>query len=91
MVAKGKGNGLKVRALGMRNGANFIFHSLIELFISLNCMYNPFSRDPWVAQRFSACLWPRARSWRPGIESHIGLSVQKGHLTPPPFAPLFEN
>ena len=30
-------------------------------------------RDPWVAQRFGACLWPRARSWRPGIESHIGL------------------
>ena len=32
-------------------------------------------RDPWVAQRFSACLWPGARSWRPGIESHIGLPV----------------
>ncbi|CAD7691243.1 unnamed protein product [Nyctereutes procyonoides] len=31
--------------------------------------------DPWVAQRFGACLWPRARSWRPGIESHIGLPV----------------
>ncbi|CAD7681896.1 unnamed protein product [Nyctereutes procyonoides] len=33
-------------------------------------------RDPWVAQRFGACLWPRARSWRPRIESHIGLPVQ---------------
>ncbi|XP_048970165.1 protein HEATR9 isoform X2 [Canis lupus dingo] len=32
-------------------------------------------RDPWVAQRFSACLWPRVRSWRPGIESHVGLPV----------------
>ena len=32
-------------------------------------------RDPWVAQRFGACLWPRARSWRPGIESHIRLPV----------------
>ena len=32
-------------------------------------------RDPWVAQRFGACLWPRARSWRPGIESHVGLPV----------------
>ena len=31
--------------------------------------------DPWVAQRFGACLWPRAWSWRPGIESHIGLPV----------------
>ena len=29
--------------------------------------------DPWVAQRFSACLWPRARSWSPGIESHVGI------------------
>ena len=31
------------------------------------------ARDPWVAQRFGACLWPRAPSWRPGIESHVGL------------------
>ena len=31
---------------------------------------NCFQWDPWVAQRFGACLWPRARSWRPGIESH---------------------
>ena len=31
--------------------------------------------DPWVAQWFSACLWPRARSWRPGIESHVRLPV----------------
>ena len=33
------------------------------------------SRDPWVAQQFSACLWPRARSWRPGIESHLRFPV----------------
>ena len=31
--------------------------------------------DPWVAQRFGACLWPGARSWRPGIESHVRLPV----------------
>ena len=31
--------------------------------------------DPWVAQRFSACLWPRVRSWNPGIESHVGLPL----------------
>ena len=31
--------------------------------------------DPWVAQRFRACLWPRARSWSPRIESHVGLPV----------------
>ena len=29
--------------------------------------------DPWVAQRFSSCLWPRARSWSPGIESNVRL------------------
>ena len=33
------------------------------------------NRDPWVAQRFGTCLLPRARSWRPGIESHVGLPV----------------
>ena len=32
-------------------------------------------RDPWVAQRFGACLWPGARSWRPRIEFHIRLPV----------------
>ena len=31
--------------------------------------------DPWVAQQFGARLWPRARFWRPGIESHVGLPV----------------
>uniref|UniRef100_A0A8C0YXG8 Reverse transcriptase domain-containing protein n=1 Tax=Canis lupus familiaris TaxID=9615 RepID=A0A8C0YXG8_CANLF len=35
----------------------------------------PQLRDPWVAQRFGACLWPRAQSWRPGIESHVRLPV----------------
>ena len=39
--------------------------------------------DPWIAQRFSACLWPRARSWRPGIESHVGLLVWNLLLPPP--------
>ena len=38
-------------------------------------LYNTLYRDPWVAQRFSACLWPRARSWRPGIKSYVGLPV----------------
>ena len=37
--------------------------------------YNEKGRDPWVAQRFGACLWPRARSWRPGFESHVRLPV----------------
>ena len=35
------------------------------------------NQDPWVAQRFGACLWPRAQSWRPWIESHIGLPVHR--------------
>ena len=29
--------------------------------------------DPWVAQRFSVRLWPRAQSWSPWIESHVRL------------------
>ena len=29
--------------------------------------------DPWVAQRFGACHWPRARSWSPGTQSHVRL------------------
>ena len=29
--------------------------------------------DPWVAQWFSVCLRPTAQSWRPGIESCVGL------------------
>uniref|UniRef100_A0A8C0NR67 Cordon-bleu ubiquitin-like domain-containing protein n=1 Tax=Canis lupus familiaris TaxID=9615 RepID=A0A8C0NR67_CANLF len=33
------------------------------------------SGDPWVAQRFGTCLWPRARFWRPGIKSDVGLPV----------------
>ena len=32
-----------------------------------------YHRDAWVAQRLSICLWLRAWSWGPGIESHIGL------------------
>ena len=28
---------------------------------------------PWVAQRFGAYLWPRARSWSPGVEFRVGL------------------
>ena len=31
--------------------------------------------DPWVVQWFGTCLWPMSRSWRPGMESHVGLTV----------------
>ena len=50
-----------------------IFHNHILLYLLL--LFKKICRDPWVAQRFGTCLWPRARSWRSGIESHIGLPV----------------
>ena len=44
--------------------------------------------DPWVAQQFGACLWPRAQSWRPGIESHVGLPAWSLLLPLPVSLPL---
>ena len=38
--------------------------------------------DPWVVQRFSARLWPRAQSWNPRMESRVGLPAWS--LLPPP-------
>ena len=35
----------------------------------------PLIRDAWVAQRLSICLWLRAWSWGPGIESWIRFPV----------------
>ena len=43
--------------------------------------------DPWVAQWFGACLWPRARSWSPGIRSRVGLPAW-GLLLPLPVSLL---
>ena len=45
-------------------------------------------RDPWVAQWFSACLWPRVRSWSPWIESHIELPAWSLLLPLPVSLPL---
>ena len=48
----------------------------VQIFLNLTWGYihiNPSLGDPWVAWWFGACLWPRAWSWSPGIESHIGL------------------
>ena len=57
----------------------YIRYYLVVVWICISLVIsnvkNLLSWDPWVAQRFSACLWPGARSWRPGIESHIGLPV----------------
>ena len=39
--------------------------------------------DPWVAQRFGACLWPRMRFWSLGIEYHVGLPAWSLLLPPP--------
>ena len=41
-----------------------------------------------VAQWFGACLWPRARSWSPGIKSHVGLLAWSLLLPPPVSLPL---
>ena len=50
----------------LRNSQNLYYCQM--MFIRLRWLW-----DPWVAQRFGACLWPRARSWRPRIESHVRL------------------
>ena len=44
--------------------------------------------DPWVAQRFGACLWPRAQSRSPGIESHVRLPTWSLLLPLPVSLPL---
>ena len=44
--------------------------------------------DPWVAQQFSTCLWPRARSWSPGDESCLGLPAWSLLLLLPVSLPL---
>ena len=44
--------------------------------------------DPWVAQQFSARLWPGVRSWSPRIESHVGLAAWSLLLPLPGCLPL---
>ena len=44
--------------------------------------------DPWVAQQFSDCLWPRAWSWSPGINSHVRLPAWSLLLCLPVSLPL---
>ena len=45
-------------------------------------------RDAWVAQWLTACLWPRAWSWGPRTESHIGLPAWSLLLPLPVSLPL---
>ena len=42
-----------------------------------------------MAQRFGVCLWPRASSWSPGIESHIRLLAWSLLLPLPVSLPLY--
>ena len=58
------------------------FNKRKVFFKNQSDLKNTINWDPWVAQRFGACLWPRARSWRPGIESHIGLPVHGACFSP---------
>ena len=44
--------------------------------------------DPWVDQRFGACLWPRACCWSPGVESHVRLPAWSLLLPLPVSLPL---
>ena len=45
-------------------------------------------RDDWVAQWLCASLRPRAWSWSPGIESHVGLPAWSLLLPLPVSLPL---
>ena len=64
----------------------------IDFWDHFDCISNSHIKkipgDPWVAQRFSACLWPKARSWSPGIEAHVRLPTWSLLLPPPLSLPL---
>ena len=62
--------------LGHKSGLNrYQMIGIVPCIVSDHNALKLEQRYPWVAQQFGACLWPRARSWRPGIESHVGLPV----------------
>ena len=44
--------------------------------------------DTWKVQQLSTCLWPRAWSWSPGIQSHIGVPAWSLFLPLPVSLPL---
>ena len=52
-------------------------------------VHHKITRDPWVAYRFGACLWSRAWSWSPGVESQIRLLAWSLLLPLPASLPLF--
>ena len=53
-----------------------------------HCYNTHCAGDPWVAQRFSACLRPRAWSWSPRIKSRIRLPAWSLLLPLPMSLPL---
>ena len=68
-----------------------LLRELGQVFISLRPSFSASKIgdwDPWMAQRFGSCLWPRARSWGPWIESHVALLARSLLLPPPMSLPL---
>ena len=93
----GSGPGLKAGANPLRHpGIPYelfqrSFSVLTTMIINyINKLYlKPSFGGAWVAQWPSdPCLWPRARSWSPGIESHIRLPEWSLLLPPPVSLPL---
>ena len=80
------------RITGMRPTSSFhwyfIFNYRNHQKFNQHWDQNQEYRDPWVAQRFDPCLWSRARSWSPGIESRVGLPAWSLLLPPPVSLPL---
>ena len=60
-------------------------------FWRLGIWIKPFLGDPWVTQRFGACLWPRAQSWSLGMEFHVGLPAWSLLLPLPVSWPLSQS
>ena len=48
--------------LPLTSGPLHMLSLMLKTLFSLIFIY----RDPWVAQRFGACLWPRIASWAKG-------------------------
>ena len=65
--------GLELMTLRLRVACCTNLASEAPLHLAVSYYKTLHSEDPWVAQQFGACLWPRARPWSPGIESRVGL------------------
>ena len=65
-------------------------HALHSHYIHVTnfCFKWSYTRDTWLAQQLSVCLWLRAWSWSPGIKSHIRLPAWSLLLPLPMSLPL---